>query len=893
MAEVTKENLIANDEFIWTYEVNGKTFRFRMPNENRNTINVEAAKPYVQSMKDLIESARSVRQQKLFGNIDIQGLAKSYSFEPFGYQIENVKTMLNRFEGNGVFGDQVGLGKTVQALMTAHAMFASGAIRNALIIVPTNTKAGWEKEITQKFAGVFNLIEPDSRTDFFGVLERIESEKKNNERENRVYIVTAEALKKSFNDISFAALKKSYNDAMSKELTAEEERVFNRILEKLKDEAKTSPIADILKCYGWAADSFYPLSKDGLDPDYMFFLYGMRPAKYKKLKNILGEFLGEDVKVKDDFERGYTWVTKRQKEIYGISDIIEAKLKEYGELQLTDNEKKQASLLDREERLIDLLIVDEIHSFFETENSKGETVRDEEGIRSAVEVLARINKKFCVLLSATPVRTRLENIFDLIYIANRAKLGANKKEALDYFYTTICQLPKGMDIEFALSTMMLDDNLSRNFFGMVNGFFTRKRIQDVQEQIYNEREYPKTFAAMSGLIGRVKDKLLAKRALMYRQKGLSQKRAEEEAENAYNNWSNNSEEWQKGKVSSRRHFYDALDAALMEEIWEEQNKASKNITDIKNLHRFVNWNRRKKEGIALRMDNSKWDGTRESLIDTVTKVLCISDQEPDELGSIYNEWDNTITNKKTQFLAKKIIGTFTEDPEKVVDKLNDFRNSLQHDSVAVYVSRDEIAHKDVRGAIVSAIEDTGRPISEGVESTEKNYNHIAIIHQGMQAGVNLQQYRTLVFASLDWKGQRLLEPVDIEQFIGRIHRTGQVKNCRIITILKTYFSSGEQYDPEFLKWYYEILSDPEGLDLYGDNTPDIAFLQPVIVNDLRYWFVKESKLNEKDKAKVRKESFAKLLLRCYKDEQKKEEVKERIQTLCQKDGFGKQVTSEE
>ena len=41
--------------------------------------------------------------------------------------------------------------------MTAHAMFESGAIRNALLIVPEKTKDGWKNEIAEKFPDIFTI----------------------------------------------------------------------------------------------------------------------------------------------------------------------------------------------------------------------------------------------------------------------------------------------------------------------------------------------------------------------------------------------------------------------------------------------------------------------------------------------------------------------------------------------------------------------------------------------------------------------------------------------------------------------------------------------------------------------------------------------------------------
>jgi hypothetical protein len=107
------------------------------------------------------------------------------------------------------------------------------------------------------------------------------------------------------------------------------------------------------------------------------------------------------------------------------------------------------------------------------------------------------------------------------------------------------------------------------------------------------------------------------------------------------------------------------------------------------------------------------------------------------------------------------------------------------------------------------------------------------------------------------KDHNLLSPADIEQWIGRIHRTGQVKNCRIVTVI--YHSDKEKYSPEFLRWYYEdILSDSKGLDLYGNDTPDIAFIQPIVSD-----FVRQALQNSGYGDNLRSLGFADLAKKCY------------------------------
>jgi hypothetical protein len=174
-----------------------------------------------------------------------------------------------------------------------------------------------------------------------------------------------------------------------------------------------------------------------------------------------------------------------------------------------------------------------------------------------------------------------------------------------------------------------------------------------------------------------------------------------------------------------------------------------------------------------------------------------------------------------------------------------------------------------------------------------------------QAGVNLQQYRTLVLYQMDVAGERLLDPVDIEQWIGRIHRTGQTQNCRIVTVLTAYMKFNQKKDVGFLKWYYRLLSDPQGLDLFGNGTPDIAFLQPVIVDlarkMLRTDISEELSAAEREEirrqnAKLDKLRFAELMERIYfgrdgesvgETEGRRQEIIANISDLCGIEGFGK------
>ena len=182
-----------------------------------------------------------------------------------------------------------------------------------------------------------------------------------------------------------------------------------------------------------------------------------------------------------------------------------------------------------------------------------------------------------------------------------------------------------------------------------------------------------------------------------------------------------------------------------------------------------------------------------------------------------------------------------------VTDLEDVCSALCHDAVLCYVSRDQKGKikNEIQESLTRFFHDVKVETCDGekqriivvhtggeLPSVNLNQpNPICIVNSRMQAGANLQEYTTLLFAQMDYKGRRLLEPVDIEQWIGRIHRTAQTKTARIVTVLTTAMIKNPS--PEFLKWYYSVLADPSGFDLYGDNTPDVAFLQPVVTDMLR------------------------------------------------------------
>jgi superfamily II DNA or RNA helicase len=75
------------------------------------------------------------------------------SVEPHRYQIETARRVLRYFRGRALLADEVGLGKTVEALMILREYQLRGAVRRALVLVPPALLGQWAGELAEK-AGI-------------------------------------------------------------------------------------------------------------------------------------------------------------------------------------------------------------------------------------------------------------------------------------------------------------------------------------------------------------------------------------------------------------------------------------------------------------------------------------------------------------------------------------------------------------------------------------------------------------------------------------------------------------------------------------------------------------------------------------------------------------------
>ena len=69
----------------------------------------------------------------------------------FWYQEETVRKVMKIFRGRALLADEVGLGKTIEALMILKEYILRGMVKSALILVPSPLVSQWTEELATKF----------------------------------------------------------------------------------------------------------------------------------------------------------------------------------------------------------------------------------------------------------------------------------------------------------------------------------------------------------------------------------------------------------------------------------------------------------------------------------------------------------------------------------------------------------------------------------------------------------------------------------------------------------------------------------------------------------------------------------------------------------------------
>ena len=75
-------------------------------------------------------------------------------FVPFDYQVHAAQIMLRRFRGRGMFCDEVGLGKTIEAGLVLKEYLARNIIQRVMVVTPSGLVEQWREELAVKFVPI-------------------------------------------------------------------------------------------------------------------------------------------------------------------------------------------------------------------------------------------------------------------------------------------------------------------------------------------------------------------------------------------------------------------------------------------------------------------------------------------------------------------------------------------------------------------------------------------------------------------------------------------------------------------------------------------------------------------------------------------------------------------
>ncbi len=87
----------------------------------------------------------------LVGGFDELICLDSLMFSPFDYQVRAAQTMLRRFRGRGMFCDEVGLGKTIEAGLVIKEYLARNIVQSIMVVTPAALVEQWREELSTKF----------------------------------------------------------------------------------------------------------------------------------------------------------------------------------------------------------------------------------------------------------------------------------------------------------------------------------------------------------------------------------------------------------------------------------------------------------------------------------------------------------------------------------------------------------------------------------------------------------------------------------------------------------------------------------------------------------------------------------------------------------------------
>lgn len=88
---------------------------------------------------------------------------EALNIDTYAHQQNAVLKMLREMRGNGIFADEVGLGKTIEAGMVLKELLVRGLVRNVLILVRPGTAEQWKAEMLEKINEPFTVYDTEHK----------------------------------------------------------------------------------------------------------------------------------------------------------------------------------------------------------------------------------------------------------------------------------------------------------------------------------------------------------------------------------------------------------------------------------------------------------------------------------------------------------------------------------------------------------------------------------------------------------------------------------------------------------------------------------------------------------------------------------------------------------
>ena len=927
-------------------DIDGNKINVQLMNEDYSELSISSDLGHTFNIHDysayhkLVDFALDVRKQPVFQ--DYGDISEYPYFKPFKYQVDSVRTMLQRFEGRGVFGDQVGLGKTLEALMCADVMFRCATIKNAVIVTTKATIRQWRSEAETKFRHVdgspmFEVYPKHNSYSFRELIKELVKDKAAKDSNAlKVYLVSIEQIK-SPDTLEFIketgeyfGLKNSaYNN--SPDVPAD-----IKVLDVDVSNISSFKHLDILR-----KRLFYELKND---IKYMLD----NNEKYKKLTtfNVYGFFTYE-------FDEASKCFIPTNNSLYDENNLSECVVLD--EVKLLKAYTKKLSLIDErrkyienelaqfkekysyaDKRLIDLLIFDEVQDLLYDFNKEG----NKEQLLQ--EFIANIQKKYCILISATPIKNDLSDIFNLLYMVDKNRLGETKEKAETKFYNAYCGGAKSLA---EMAEKMDAEQRFKKLNGLINSMFTRKRLydKDVLESIKRHSATPQeveysfangrddyggqAFVRLVGAIRRAKVELNKEDNELFINKTLrplfpKHELSNEVLKDAFLKLSDYVDEASRICINrlecelkmklNNFNVYDKFieNYQLMIKCEKEDNKDEIYQTIIKTcdlltnfinrgilafyrsyqeyplvfLSDYIDWRRPRKRGEKLIVDSDK------NKIEIFKNLLVINENnntyniEKNNLNALcggkilfyekkpeirHDIYEVIKTTKPSFGNVRRVYMTLDMADEKLYN-VKDFvhfcyfpKGKMKDEMKKLYLELKDKKDKTFDEArLLDNYSESGTLLKNEAQedsfkdlnfknfteftANNENWNSIYFIDKSMIMGTDFNAANILVIGQLDKMDGTYLDPLEMEQLIGRISRIGQTEECIVFTSL--YNGTDEiPYDKEFSEIYYDILTDEEGFDLYGVCQTEVDFVMPVVLACANRLFSQEhSYLNKEE-----------------------------------------------